>query len=297
VHGHRTDAGGTVGSSPADSRHPTWRFLVRSVSGYTVTRNEFAVVARTGTEEGASITATAGRVTGYLTVLSPHFPGYPTGSAGTPISVNGNPGFFVAGQHVDGADVVASVYRDPWRAVAVDADHQPRLFWRYPDGSWARIEGTFGFRSATYDFDNGAAKAAMLRIARAVRRADEPVRLPFSVMTPPRGLYLESVHLGHGVPCAGYGYPVPSGTGAIDREALVCRVPTGATREQTVRNARLGDSSSEVLVRDLPDGSSVLVTYPGGGDDRFGHNDAARVLRDVDATPSPGDVSTWLPAG
>jgi hypothetical protein len=299
VWGGGTDdvATGSGTRTPLDT---VWHFAVDAVPGYEITRVSIGVGIGTegGTEQFATITAQTSQVTGGLTLQSPEIPGYDRGG-GSAVSITGQPGYFVAGTHVSQDNLISSVYVQPWRAADANNEHQPRLYWHYPDGSWAQLEGTFGFNPATYSYDNAAAKSIMLRIARAVRHdVHDAVRVPFGLGTAPAGLVLESVRLEHGTACLGYGQPTSlPGGGTVDDEALVCRLVTGTTRDETLRHARLDKSSGAVVTHDLPDGTSVLVTYPGGGSDEFTQDDANRVADDLDVSPVLSDPATWLPVG
>jgi hypothetical protein len=286
--GESHEAGG--GPTPRPEPIPAvWHFSVDPVPGYTITR--VGITRELGIEEGATVAAAASPVTGFLNLLTSQMRGYDD-NQGTAVSVNGHPGYFVAGTHVSQDNLITSVYHDPWRAALANHDHQPQLYWRYPDGSWARLSGTFGFDPATYDYDNSAAEAIMLRIARAMHRdVQDPVRMPFRVTTVPAGLVLESVELYHGVPCLGYGSPTRLPGGG---QALVCRVVTGATRAETLQHARPGGVTSTAVVRDLSDGTSVVVTYPAGGSDQFTLDEANQVANSLDVSPALSDPSTWL---
>jgi hypothetical protein len=175
-------------------------------------------------------------------------------------------------------------------------DHQPRLIWQETDGSWAELSGTFGFASTTYDYDNTAAESAMLEIARAVHTGiTEPVRVPFAVAAMPAGFELNRAEFLDAVPCLAYDrdFVEPDGGGATV-EVVICRVATGATDDATRQSAnRSLPDSDGVVVRNLRDGSSILVSYPNSGD-VFSKDDAGRVADELDVAPELNRPTTWF---
>lgn len=293
--------GGSVGGDGVWTAPATWKaqwtFTVDGVAGYTTTR---VSVLREGDDglvtEGVTVTATDSPVTGVLVLLRGGSIGYPADLSGEQVSVNGRGGQFVPGTYVSQDGLVESVYREPWRAAQENHDHQPQLVWQYPDGSWARLTGTFGFEPASYDYDNAAAQSAMLEIARAVEAGGaEAVRVPFRVTSMPEGYQLDEAEFLDGVPCLVYSKDVaePDGT-VVSFPVGVCRVLTGVTDADTRRSAeRSLPDSDNVVVRDLPDGTSILVTYPSFGDE-FGKDDATRVANELDVSPDLNAPETWL---
>ncbi len=74
----------------------------------------------------------------------------------------------------------------------------------------------------------------------------------------------------------------------------LCRVRTGRTRAETVRQEHMF-ARFPAVVRNLSDGTSLIVTYLGGaGSSAFGRADALRLARDIDVSPVFTDPSTWL---
>lgn len=292
--GDSSVGGGGVWSAPATWK-AQWTFTVDDVSGYTITRTLISRSAAVNEQvaEASTVAATGSPVTGLLVVSGsgPHR----TNPSGEAVSVNGHDGQFLPGTYVSQDGLVQSLYDDPWRAAVENHDHQPQLVWQYADGSWAELSGTFGFEPASYDYDNAAAESAMLEIARAVRTGlAEPVRMPFAVASMPTGFRLDRAVFFNAVPCLVYDH---SDGANVTFEVVVCRVPTGTTDDATRRTAQrsLPDSDG-VVVRNLSDGTSILVTYPSLGD-IFSKDDATRVANELDVSPDLGAPATWLDVG
>jgi hypothetical protein len=176
----------TAPTSPSPTSTPTsstaasvssfdllWKFRMRPVAGYTITRETIAATdqqARVTVGTGAN---TANKDIGGIDVYSPGV--VPSDLAtlikGRHVSVNGADGYFaVTGQ-------------------------SSALIWRYAPGSWAEVSGDWGYdtgaASGKDQVDPAVARAGELKIAQAVvTGVQDPLRIDYTIGYLPPGLHL-----------------------------------------------------------------------------------------------------------
>jgi hypothetical protein len=149
----------------------TWRFRVRAVPGYTITRESI-----TATDQQARVTeqANANKDIGGIDVYSPGV--VPSNlailTAGSPVSVHGNAGYFAV------------------------TGKSSALIWRYAPNAWAEVSGDWGYdastASGTQSVDPVLARTGELAIAQAVTTAGSgPLRVDFTLGYLPSGLRLQ----------------------------------------------------------------------------------------------------------
>jgi hypothetical protein len=278
------------------------------VSGFTISRDTISrLETPTDLWQSGSVVGSGSRahVTGQLAVeLQPARLKDGAGELDTaqPVTVGGRPGLFVAGRHLSGDQLKPEIYRQPWPAARALNDYQPRLFWWFADGSIGTLTGTFGFRPESYDYDNGAARRDMLRIARAIRvGVSEPVTAPFALpRSLPHHVTVESYSERGGVICLGYGNGNPTEQSMyrgywLGSVMTVCRPPTGPTRRATLAPTLIVEKESGcVSIRDLPDGSSLVVEVDPGGLKYVSCRAAEDLARRADVGPVTADRASWL---
>jgi hypothetical protein len=292
------------GSEPAASvamppqGHVVWQFAIGKVSGWTVDRTYSSWWSNSagtagGWAQGAELTPTSGRarVSYGREPAAETYPG--NFSTAHPITVAGEPGLWVPGHRVDTADLVATVRKHPWEAVAASGDPQPQLRWKNADGSWNIVMGTVGFRPATYNFDNVVAKRELLRIAAAVRspRSTQYVTAPLHVAVGKR-FRRTDVDSVRGISCLGFTTPRSLRTPNQPQTlVVVCRAPVSKLRDPFVpKTSKRDDAMSQRRI--LPDGTALVI----GVYNNVLSPAAARVVLDsAKVSSSMTDQRTWLP--
>lgn len=284
----------------AQELRPIWKFSVGHVPGYTIIRTSI-MRYHSPSDEAQAASITAGsmhpgpRGIFVLTMTPSDFRDAAKGMS-RPTTVGSYSGLFFPGQHVGTSELESM---DAWDAAYAVPDLMPRLMWKYPDGSFGSIIGTFGFDPKTYDYDNGAALATLRKIALSIRTdVDDPVRIPFELKNLPSHLVPDSVDAAR--PCLGYGRGESSGTDDymgdwVGSVMSVCRVHTGASRAATLAEARIieGETAS-TTVRDLPDGTSLIVEVDQGEGGLVSAKQAERLAATADVAPRLDDPSSWL---
>ena len=271
--------------------HIVWQFEIGKVPGWTVERTYSSwwsnpIGTAGGWGQGAELTPTSGR--GHVSYgrepAAEPFPG--NFSTAHPITVAGQPGLWMPGHRVDTADLVTTVRKHPWEAVAASGDPQPQLRWKNADGSWNIVMGTVGFRPATYDFDNVVAKRELLRIAAAVTapRAVQYVAAPFHVAVGD-AFRPSDVNTTRGISCVGWTTIRGAHSPNLPQSLVtVCRAPAGRIGDPIVPRAH-------ALRRVIGDGTVLVVSA-----DRHVLSAAAerRILNSANVSPSLRDEVTWL---
>jgi hypothetical protein len=306
AHWPKGDVPSGVAARPptAAQLRPVWRFTVAEVPGFAITRaNNLRIGSFDDVTQTARIASAARPGPQGIFVLSMLAAGYRGADkdGGDSIGVGPHPGVFVGGKRVAGAS------RQPaaaWTAAEIDVEAQPRLYWQYADGTWGSLQGDFGFRPASSDYDNAAARALMTKIALAIRvGVEQSVRAPFAVSALPAHLAPEGVRVLNGVPCLGYGNGTGSSAAMYRGEwagsvMTVCRVRTGASRQETLAAVGIVESqTASTTVRDLSDGTSLIVEVDAGKQRLVSREQAARLAASADVTPRLADPATWLPVG
>ena len=278
--------------------HVAWQFVIGKISGWTVQRTYSSWWTNStgsagGWGQGAELTPTSGRarVTYGREPAAETYPG--NFSTAHPITVAGQPGFWAPGHRVDTADLVTTVRKHPWAAVAASGDPQPQLRWKNADGSWNILGGTVGFRPATYDFDNAVAKRELLRIAAAVRSPSsrQYVSAPLHVTLAHRFRRTE-VDSVRGISCVGFTTLRSMRTsGAPQTLVNVCRAPTTKLQDPFLpRTSKHDDLVAQRRL--LPDGTALVI---GVYNDVLSPATARGVLDSAKVSSSMTDQRTWLP--
>jgi hypothetical protein len=311
---NRHDSGPAGPSSPAltpAQLRPVWTLKVGDIPGFKVEQVEStrtgaahtSLIRLTSTSASTPFTATIGDwrcgdtfaecVKGIAPTNGPE--GVNTF---IPDTSGANPTYWVAGRHVEHDGLADDPYRQAWTAATENQEYQPQLIWSAGHGVIVSLTGTFGFDPQTYDYNNQTAWANMQYVmAKTTARLRDPVAMPFRLPRMANGVAPESIMLGHGLHCIGYGDGRTDPSGGWEGTVLsACRTLTGRDQAATISAAGLVTAdASTIAVRNLADGTSIVIRVEKHQPTLASAADADRLARDADASPKLGDQSTWLP--
>ncbi len=280
------------GTAPS-SLELDWRFRVRPVPGYTITRESI-----TATDQQARVSAhasadTAGKDIGGIDVYS---------SGVTPSGL----ATLIKAQHVrvNGADGYFAV-----------TGESSALIWRYASDSWAEVSGDWGYDTGaargTHQVDPTVARLGELEIARAVTTGvQDPLRVDFSIGYLPPGLHLQRTNFYAnfaGQPLCELdfaddtpGQDTPDGPApalTVTRTALA--TDTGqpgntAFASNTTVAGRPAHYSSGYLAVRYPDQSELDIAVDANHTARYPKTDLLTIAEHAAPAGNPADLSTWV---
>jgi hypothetical protein len=243
---------------------------------------------------------------GWATITRYRPGGYHGATKGSPVTVDGQPGFVVADAHPTSVG-----YRD-----TDPTAHQRAVVWQYAPGAWGMATGGSGRTPAAVDQAN-------LRLAEAVRPGATPVRVPMTLGYLPDQLTLESaatsprtvpdnqrqygaLSLGDQTPAGSPLDTAPWGS-AMDLVAWVKHTefsgpPFGCAdnpRTFTVdgnRGCFLSDhGATSGLVVDVS-GHTVRIRVDAAHYGKYSDAELVRIVAGLRFAPDVSDPATWFPA-
>lgn len=271
----------------------TWRFTIKPVPGYVITRESI-----TQEVQSARVTvAGANKDIGGIAVYSPGVLDPAGLTGGAKVRVNGKTGYF-----------------------GVVAD-KPTLSWEYLPTAWAEVSGDWGSRfDETTGKDNpdmSVALAGEQTIANAVDTSStSPLMVDFTIGWLPTGLAaadsnfyadydggpLCTLDFTDGRPgVADAGTPNLAGVSALSvtrsQTGQVSGQPdSGPTGERVTIEGKTAYYDPTGLFVAYPDGTTLAIVVDGIHLGRFSKADLVRIARSVSFAPKPADRGTWVTA-